>query len=80
MPGQMVSAGVCLESFVVATTDSNFSPQFVDRTGSQRWNTRVCGHRLRLLLMIGTAHRCWSEDPLFAEVWRELRFGCSSTF
>ncbi|CAN0563145.1 unnamed protein product, partial [Laminaria digitata] len=32
VPGQTVSAGVCLESFVVTTTDGNFVPQFVDRT------------------------------------------------
>ena len=31
MPGQTVSAGVCLQSFVVATTDETFVPQFLDR-------------------------------------------------
>ncbi len=42
MPGQTVSAGVCLESFVVATTDEAFVPQFVDRTGKGARHTKVC--------------------------------------
>ncbi|CAM9605272.1 unnamed protein product, partial [Scytosiphon promiscuus] len=44
LPGQTISAGVCLESFVVATTDKDFVPQFIDRTGGQSWHTRV--HKL----------------------------------
>ncbi|CAN0228321.1 unnamed protein product, partial [Ectocarpus sp. 8 AP-2014] len=40
VPGQTVSTGVCLESFVVTTTDKDFVPQFVDRTGGQAWDTR----------------------------------------
>ncbi|CAM9870023.1 unnamed protein product, partial [Ectocarpus sp. 12 AP-2014] len=44
VPGQTVSAGVCLESFVVTTTDKDFVPQFLDRTGGQTWDTRV--HKL----------------------------------
>ena len=31
VPGQTISAGVCLQSFVVATTDEAFVPQFLDR-------------------------------------------------
>lgn len=46
VPGQTVSAGVCLESFVVATTDKAFVPQFIDRTGNDRWRTRVCDRTL----------------------------------
>ena len=41
VPEQTVSAGVCLESFVVATTDSAFVPQFVDRTGKGAQHTKV---------------------------------------
>ncbi|CAM9617791.1 unnamed protein product, partial [Ectocarpus fasciculatus] len=44
VPGQTVSAGVCLESFVVTTTDKGFVPQFVDRTGSGGQHTKV--HKL----------------------------------
>ena len=45
MPGQTVSAGVCLESFVVATTDKAFVPQFVDRTGKGGQHSKVRGPR-----------------------------------
>ena len=41
VPGQTVSAGVCLESFVVATTDKAFVPQFVDRTGKGGQHSKV---------------------------------------
>eukprot|EP00903_Cladosiphon_okamuranus_P017946 g16513.t1 len=44
VPGQTVSVGVCLESFVVATTDKDFVPQFVDRTGKGGIQSKV--HKL----------------------------------
>eukprot|EP00752_Nemacystus_decipiens_P006311 g5691.t1 len=44
VPGQTVSAGVCLEAFVVATTDKAFVPQFVDRTGKGGQQSKV--HKL----------------------------------
>ena len=55
VPGQTVSAGVCLESFVVATTDSAFVPQFIDRTGNDRWRTRVRVFAQRFLLALVTS-------------------------
>ena len=49
MPGQTVSAGVCLQSFVVATTDEAFVPQFLDRfldhAGPEKQHTKVCVFR-----------------------------------
>lgn len=41
VPGQTVSAGLCLKSFVVATTDENYEPQFVDRTKSSTLHVKV---------------------------------------
>lgn len=46
VPGQIVSAGLCLESFVVTTTDGDFLPQFIDRTDSKNKETKVPPERL----------------------------------
>lgn len=54
VPGQTVSAGVCLESFVVATTDKDFVPQFVDRTGKGERHSKVRAvvYRTKLVLLV----------------------------
>lgn len=41
MPGQTVSAGLSLKSFVVTTTDDKFEPRFVDRTKDPAHNVKV---------------------------------------
>lgn len=66
MPGQTVSAGVCLESFVVATTDEAFVPQFVDRTEDDAQHTKVRasgGNRN------GRALVCDARLPTSSAVW-----------
>lgn len=43
VPGQTVSVGLSLKSFLVTTTNENFEPSYVDRTKDPEHNVKVSG-------------------------------------